>query len=146
MGFVALALSGGLWILPAAPAVADTVPCTDSWTGAADNSWFNPANWSASVVPDSTQDVCIGDVKTDTYTVQVDGTLGAATVKSITVGGDSGTQTLALDGATLVAVADSSVSAHGAITLEGSGPAVVNLVGPGVGERGDVECAGGRGP
>ena len=36
-----------------------TFGCKNSWTGASNNSWENPANWSCGVVPDENTDVII---------------------------------------------------------------------------------------
>ena len=41
------------------PAHADTLPCSIQWTGATDNSWMEPANWSLLRVPGTSDDVCI---------------------------------------------------------------------------------------
>ena len=130
-GFVALALSGGLWILPAAPAVADTGRAPTRGPAPLDNSWFNPANWSAAGVPDSSQDVCIGDITVGTYTVagRRHARKRQRSVRSRSVAPAALRRSRSTARRSRSA-ADSSVSTHGAITLEGSGPAVVNLAGP----------------
>src|ERR1700730_2480690 len=73
-----------------APASAHASGCTDSWTNASGGNWFNPSNWSKLEPPKTTDEACI--TLNGTYTVEIIG--NSFQVKSITIGGTSGTQTL----------------------------------------------------
>jgi hypothetical protein len=102
------------------PGAAHAVECGNSWTNTAGGSWFTPGNWSKGTVPTSEEDVCI--TAEGTYTVAMTQTSSTVTVHSLTLGGTSGTQTLAVGSscalsATLTTSAGISNGAHGAITL-----------------------------
>src|ERR1700722_11922617 len=107
----------------AMPPLPMSPTCSIAWTGlGGDGNWNTAANWSPMAVPGSGDDVCI--TTPGTYTVTLSGSV--ATVKSLTLGGSSGTQTLAVDatdfcgGATNAKLALSgggSVSSNGTIEL-----------------------------
>jgi hypothetical protein len=103
-----------------APTAASASGCTDSWTNTAGGSWFTPANWSTKAVPTSSDEACI--IAAGTYTVEMAQTGATVSVKALTVGADSGTQTLLVEStngahATLTSTAGITNGAHGAITL-----------------------------
>src|SRR5437588_10404251 len=113
-GFTAALTRGSLWwktALAAAllaglawmPVAAHASGCTDSWSAKGSGSWFTAANWSTGKVPTSTDEVCITENGTASYTVELKETSGSVEVKSLTLGGSENTQTLAVE---------SSASAH----------------------------------
>src|SRR5579884_4141441 len=92
---VLLGLIGGAAVW--SPLSSALPTCTDSWSNASGGDWWVAGNWSTNAVPVSTDDVCI--TLSGTYTVTLGGPTsshagGAAstTVKSLTIGGASGTQ------------------------------------------------------
>jgi hypothetical protein len=91
---IAMALTVGLAAL--APSAARASACTNSWTNAEGGNWFTASNWSKDAVPNSEEVACIA--LNGTYTVTMTQTSGTGTVslKGLTIGGTSGTQTLAL--------------------------------------------------
>ncbi|CAN5331467.1 hypothetical protein BH09PLA1_BH09PLA1_24410 [soil metagenome] len=100
-----------------------------SWTNAAGGAWNDAANWSSNpALPGAADDVSI-DLP-GTYTVTLANT--AASVKSVALGGTSGTQTLAVNVDLALATA-SSVGANGVFSL-----AAGFLIGPG-----DLTVSGG---
>ena len=108
----------GLSVL--APSSAHAGGCEDSWTNSAGGSWFVGANWSKKAPPASGEEVCI--TKSGSYTVEMTQTTGTVSVKSLTIGGSSGTQTLTLGSscslnAVLTTTSGISNGARGAITL-----------------------------
>src|SRR5207245_6939954 len=72
------------------------------------------SNWTPAQVPTSADDVSI--ILAGTYTVTVD---VAASVNSLTLGGSSGTQTLAIGGQTLTLAATSAAGVNSIVTLAG---------------------------
>ncbi|HTU78992.1 MAG TPA: IPT/TIG domain-containing protein [Solirubrobacteraceae bacterium] len=109
-----------LWASSAARAVG----CQDSWTNTAGGSWAEGANWSNKAPPTTSEEACI--TVNGTYTVTL--TTGTTTtVKSLSVGGESGTQTLVVanvsnSSSTLNASSAIALGAHGAVTLtDGAG-------------------------
>ena len=109
------ALLAGTGVAVAVP-IAHAAAC-DSWTGGGgDGLWTTATNWSAGL-PDSTTDVCIGDVATGTYAVSLNAT---GTARSITVGGASGTQTLIVGNTygSLTLSSASSVGVNGVLKLD----------------------------
>jgi hypothetical protein len=130
VAITAIAMMMSIW----APAAARASGCEDSWTNTAGGSWFEGANWSKKVPPTSTEEACI--TANGTYTVAMDQT-STVTVKSLKVGGTSGTQTLVVAStnglnAVLTTSAGITNGVHGAITLtnaETSGNNVT-VVGP----------------
>ena len=116
------------------PSAARASGCTDSWTNNKGGSWFTAGNWSKGV-PTSTDEVCI--TENGTYTVEMTQTAATVTVASLTVGGTSGTQTLAVGSSTslnavLTTSAGTSIGAQGALTMTNGDSASnnVTLVGP----------------
>jgi hypothetical protein len=67
--------------------------CTKTWVGGSGN-WNEPARWSPSGEPESSQSACITAAGTYTVTITTD-----AVAKTLTVGGASGVQTLHVVGA-----------------------------------------------
>ncbi len=102
-----------------APSAAHASGCEDSWTNTAGGSWLEGANWSKGKAPAATEEACI--TEPGTYTVTL--TNANPTVKSLVLGGSSGTQTLAVDSTcsnsneTLTTTGGLEVEAHGALTL-----------------------------
>jgi uncharacterized repeat protein (TIGR01451 family)/CSLREA domain-containing protein len=96
--------------------------CTDSWTDASGGSWSDGSNWSRGVPPTALDHACI---KTNgTYTVTL---TGSASVHQLTIGGSSGTQTLAIQGdgcgsgaASLTSALVVTIGSNGAVVLTGT--------------------------
>ena len=94
----------------------------DTWIGGVDNNFNTAGNWSLGFVPGSADDACITattstnpPANADTYTVIANSN---PTVHSLTLGGPSGTQTLLIPSSfTFDIGADSSIGAHGVLTL-----------------------------
>ncbi len=83
------------------------------WADAADGAWSAAANWSPPTVPGPGDDILITLAGTYTVFLDVD-----ATVASLTVGGTSGTQTLALaSNRVLTLNGPGTIGTHGAVTL-----------------------------
>src|SRR5260370_30149437 len=121
-GIVALAAIGILM----AGSTVQAATCSDTWVGGNGN--FNtPASWSTGVVPGIADDACITATTTtvppatlDTYTV----TLNASfSVRSLTIGGPNGTQTLLIpgSGAQLTLSAASTINSNGVLTMGDAG-------------------------
>jgi hypothetical protein len=96
--------------------------CTDSWTNTAGGDWFTGSDWSLGRPPGPEDEACV--TAPGTYTVSMDQTetTGTVSVRSLTVGAGSGTQTLAVAGTcTQNAVLSSALGVtngrHGAIEL-----------------------------
>ena len=89
---VSLALAAVLGLLAWASMPAHASGCMNSWTNTSGGSWSTSSNWSKGTVRSSSEEVCI--TASGTYTV----TLEAETpeLKTLTIGGSSGTQTLQL--------------------------------------------------
>ncbi|MFQ5702731.1 MAG: hypothetical protein ACE5HT_01780 [Gemmatimonadales bacterium] len=106
------------------PAINDTTvtlnataqAATVRWTNPAGGNWSNPANWDLGVVPGAGSTVIID--LTGTYTVTLD--VPTVTLGGLTLGGATGTQTLALGGNALAVMGTSSVGANATVTVEGS--------------------------
>jgi Fibronectin type III domain len=99
--------------------------CTDSWTNAAGGDFNNLNNWSAGHVPTSADDACI--TLAGTYTVslgRVNGGVDSTTVKSLTIGGASGTQTLVVHG--INGTGDTYLTATNAVTNNAHGSIVLD--------------------
>ncbi len=96
------------------------------WIGGVDNNFATPTNWLLGIVPTSVDDVCITATTTtnppanaDTYTVLVNGDFP---VKSLTLGGASGTQTLNIQsGRRLTLLGNSLINARGVMVLGDAG-------------------------
>jgi hypothetical protein len=123
---LAIAAVIGLWAL--APSSAHAAGCTDEWTNTAGGSWFTPSNWSNGLPPKAEEEACITASGTYTVTMTQTATTGPVTIRSLTVGGISGTQTLTVavcsskDEATLSATAGIGNGAQGVIELTGVPP------------------------
>lgn len=117
-GLAGVAGALALW---SGPASAVEPACTVSWVNPAGGSWEDGANWSTGTLPGGADDVCID--LAGTYQVAFDGTV---TVRSLSLGGASGTQTLAVhkgesaDGLRIDAAA--TVQANGVLQLASSDP------------------------
>ncbi len=115
---VALAITTLATMAVLTPSAAQASGCQDTWKNTKGGSWFEGASWSTKAPPTSTEEACITEA--GTYTVTMTQTSSAVTVKSLTVGGSSGTQTLVVSGsnslnATLTAASGIAVTSAGAI-------------------------------
>jgi hypothetical protein len=121
---VAVALTACLTL--GAPARASASGCTDSWTNTAGGDWFTGSDWSGGAPPGPSDEACIAAA--GTYTVAMIQLGTPVSVRSLTVGGGVGTQTLMVgvcsgeDVGTLTTTAGLSVGAHGAVVLDGVPP------------------------
>jgi fibronectin-binding autotransporter adhesin len=93
--------------------------CTNTFTNAAGGSWYTASNWSKGKIPSSTEEACI--TEPGTYTVEM-AQGPAVTVKTLTVGGASGTQTLSVQStssanASLTTSEGLAIGAHGVVTM-----------------------------
>ncbi len=121
----------GLWAY--SPATAHASGCQNSWTNASGGSWYTATNWSKKTIPAPGEEACI--TLNGTYTVtMIQGE--SPTLKSLTVGGTSGKQTLEVNGqcgtsAVLTTTAGLTTTAFGAVTLGdvSCGPSVT-IAGP----------------
>ncbi len=96
--------------------VASAQACTDEWTNTSGGSWGTASNWSKDAVPGNTDEVCV--TVAGTYTVTLEpyaGELGhpanGDTVKSLTLGGSSGHQTLDIEGQSSVSGSNEQLNA-----------------------------------
>jgi fibronectin-binding autotransporter adhesin len=143
IGAAAAALAAALALTVFSPAAAHGTSCQDSWTNAAGGSWFEGADWTTKAPPSAGEEACI--TLSGTYTVTLT-TGSTVTVKSLTLGGESGTQTLSLGNttnatATLDATAAIGVGAHGALTLTdgpGANGQTVTLESPSIADSGAI--------
>jgi hypothetical protein len=94
----------------------------NAWKSAVSGSWDDASKWSLGHVPDSTEDVSI--VATGNYTVTVP-TAFSAQVKSLKVGGTTGTQALAVVGS-LYTSTSASVGSGDAININAAGTIYLN--------------------
>jgi filamentous hemagglutinin len=100
-----------------APSQAHASGCENSWTNSKGGSWLTAENWSKKSVPTSSEEVCI--TENGTYTVELNG--AGATVKALTIGGSSGSQTLSV-GSTcsfnaVLTTSGLTIGAQGALSL-----------------------------
>jgi PKD domain/IPT/TIG domain len=105
-----------------APTAAHASGCTDTFTNAAGGSWSTGSNWSKNAPPSAEEEACI--TENGTYTVTL--SASSVSVKSLTIGGSSGTQTLAVESncsgtASLGSTLGIGVGARGAVTLTNGG-------------------------
>ena len=134
---VMLAVAATIGLSALVTSSAHASGCTDSWTNTAGGSWFEGSNWSKGKAPTSEEEACITAEGTYTVTMTQTGTSGTVSVKSLTIGGSSGTQTLVVGSscslnAVLTTTGGISNGAQGAITLtngDGCGDGV-KLIGP----------------
>ena len=131
---VAMIAALSVWAPASAHATGGGGGCTDSWTNTKGGSWFESENWSKKAPPSSEEEACI--TAAGTYTVEMNQT-STVTVKSLTIGAASGTQTLQVGStcslnAVLTTTAGITVGGQGALTLtngDGCGDSVT-LAGP----------------
>ena len=103
---------------------AHAAGCTNTWTNTAGGSWATASNWSKGTVPSSSDEVCI--TTNGTYTVVLEPSAGTSvTVKALTIGGTSGSETLAVtstcSGAMLLKATEGlTIKALGALRLSSS--------------------------
>jgi len=111
--------------------------CGTTWIGGVDSNFGTAGNWSTGTVPGGGTDVCITATTAtnpaavaDTYTVILNGSF---TVRSLTLGGSTGTQTLVLPAAghTFSLGTDSTIAGHGVLTMGDSGSGLSVLAGSG---------------
>ena len=98
---------------------------TSAWTNTSGGNWSVAANWNPNQTPGAGDTAVI--TNNGTYTVTLD---VSATIDSLTLGGDSGQQTLANSSSTLTLNDASVVNINGLLalsgdTLGGSGPLTV---------------------
>src|ERR1700682_6371292 len=134
-GGVLAAIAAIIGLAVLIPSSAHASGCTDEWKNKEKSgSWFEAANWSKGV-PTSSDEVCISE--NGEYTVTMTQTSGTVSVKSLTVGGTSGNQTLVVGSsssvhAILATTAGITNGSHGAITMTNGDTAGnnVTLTGP----------------
>jgi hypothetical protein len=119
---VGLAIAAVIGVAVLVPSSAHATGCTDSWTNTKGGSWFEGSNWSKKAPPTSEEEACI--TENGTYTVEMTetSTTGTVSVKALTIGGSSGTQTLVVGSssslnATLATTAGIGIGKQGAITM-----------------------------
>lgn len=107
-----------------AVSVACAQACTDEWTNTSGGSWGTASNWSSDAVPGNADEVCI--TKAGTYTVTLEpyaGELGhpanGDTVKSLTLGGSSGHQTLDIEGQSSISGSNEQLNVVSLVTSGG---------------------------
>jgi hypothetical protein len=116
---VAIAMAAITVLLTLTPSAAHAAGCENSWKNAKGGSWTEAENWSKKAVPAAGEEVCITEA--GIYTVALNGV--NPSIKSLVVGGSSGTQTLAVGSTcgnsneTLTTTAGLNVEADGALTL-----------------------------
>ena len=115
---VAAFLGAGVW-----SSSARASGCTNTFKNTAGGSWFTAANWSKKAIPASGEEVCI--TEGGTYTVELVQSTSVPTLKSLTIGAGSGTQSLLVAStssvnASLVTTEGLGNGAHSAITLTNS--------------------------
>ena len=111
------------------PTAAHAAGCTDTFTNTKGGSWFTASNWSTKAVPGASDEACI--TENGTYTVEMTGT-STVTLKALTIGGSSGSQTLIVAStcslnAVLSTTSGLSNGAQGAVTMT-NGDACANNV------------------
>jgi hypothetical protein len=110
-----------LGVLTGAPAAS--AACDNSWVNTGSGDWTDNGSWSQGHEPTAAENACITQSGTYTVTLGVAGGGDSSTVKSLTLGGTSGTQSLDVHGVALtgdtVLTATNGVlnNARGAITL-----------------------------
>ena len=134
-----IALSG-LMLFAADLRAADLV-----WTNTAGGAWSTASNWDPNQVPVATDNAYI--TASGTYTVTVN---ASATVFALTLGGNTGTQTLSVAGGTFAINGAGVGGSLAIVSLSGgtlAGPGILTLAGPlnwtGGTISGSVQCNGG---
>ena len=97
-------------------AVLNGRSATITWTNTLGGVWSAPANWSPNQVPTGADTALI--TADGTYTVTVDGNFGVA---DYSLGGSSGTQSLAVNGGDFTVNGSGTVLANGQLLLNGGG-------------------------
>ena len=132
--------------------------CQKTWAGGSGN-WHDAANWIPSGVPGGGDDVCITADGTYTVTIMVrEGTINefSGGADELTLGGNSGTQTIAVVGNFANGVSNTAslsattgtINSHGAITFSSNDPGSdANLCAgdPGLTNDGTITWNGGGG-
>src|SRR5215475_3354747 len=85
-----------------------------AWKNPVSGNWGTPGNWNPAKVPDAADNAII--TVSGTYTVTLDVT---ATVTAVTLGGASGTQTLAIAANALTLTGPSTVDTQGVLNMSG---------------------------
>jgi hypothetical protein len=120
----ALALAAGVLFALGGQVSSALAACSDTWQANASGDFNDAGSWSTGRVPGVSDDACI--TETGTYTVTID---TPESVRSLTVGGAPGTQTLAFVGstqnATLATSAGLTITPQGVVdeasALQGGG-------------------------
>ena len=108
--------------LLATPHGTAAAACSETWVGGVDTNFSTAGNWLPAVVPGAADDACITATTTtmpraaaDTYTVVVN---GGRAVRSLTIGGPNGTQTVLIpSGVQLSLSAASDIGTNGVVTM-----------------------------
>jgi hypothetical protein len=125
-----IAFAIGLLVSSATAVLGDD----NHWTGAGgDMFWTNSANWSLGVLPDSSQNVFIGNTDTNPVVLNT-----AATVGNFSLGGTNGMAILNVDGGSLHCFNSGQVSNHASLNLNGT------LMVESLGIQGQLVCGGGQ--
>src|SRR6266849_7972318 len=107
-----------LWVLMGVlsllAAVGDSRADIITWTNLSSGNWSRAANWDPNHVPSANDTALI--TLSGTYTVKLD---ISVTVSNLTLGGDSGAQTLAMTGATLTISGLGTITSNGVCNLAG---------------------------
>src|SRR6266851_3470135 len=101
-------------VLSLLAAVGDSRADTITWTNLSGGNWSRAANWDPNHVPSANDTALI--TLAGTYTVGLD---ISVTVSNLTLGGDSGAQTLAMTGATLTISGLGTITGNGVVNLAG---------------------------
>ncbi len=116
-------LVGVLTLGALAASVASAQACTDEWTNTSGGSWGEASNWSKDAVPGNMDEACITHAGTYTvtlepYTGELSRPENGDTVKSLTLGGSSGHQTLDIEGQSSISASNEQLNA---VSLDVSG-------------------------
>jgi hypothetical protein len=114
-----------------AASAASAQACTKTWVGGS-GSWGEENSWSPKGVPGGNDEVCITGAGTYTvtlepYTGELSRPANGDTVKSLTVGGSSGNQTLDIEGQSSISISNEQVNVV-SLTVSG-GMAQINPTG-----------------
>jgi hypothetical protein len=129
---VLAAIAAIVCVAALAPSQAHASGCENSWSNNKGGSWLTAENWSKKSVPTSSEEVCI--TENGTYTVELNGAV--VTVKGLTIGGSSGTQTLSVGSTcsvnTVLTTSGLVIGAQGALSMTNADGCAdnVTLVGP----------------
>ena len=130
-------------VLPAQLRLVAHVTAADIvWTNLAGGNWNNPTNWSPNQVPGATDNALITNAGTYTVTLNAN-----ADITSLTLGGNSGTQTLTNTAFNLTLSANSVVDTNAVFGLGGGllgGTGTLLVKGSFVWSAGTMATVGGR--